>query len=91
MYTEMVQRLDTTKLILTIIYLVTSTIILDYTEILFHQIKINRKYQKVFLQHVKKMETSAPLGNLKHKKLNMIKVKKLYIIKMLGWKSMISQ
>ena len=48
------------KLILTIIHLVTSTTILDYMEILFHQIITNQKYQKAFLQHAKKTTSVHP-------------------------------
>ena len=47
--------------------------------------------KKVFLRHVKKIRTSVHLGNLKRKKSNMIKIRKLYIIKMLGWKFMTNQ
>ena len=44
----------------------------------------------VFTTCKKKMEKNVHLGNLKQKKLNTIKIKKLYIIKMHGWKFMIN-
>ena len=44
----------------------------------------NDNLKKAFLLHAKKMMKNVLLGNLKLKKSNMIRIKKLYIIKMLG-------